>query len=262
MGGKDQGKGRNRLDFIRRNSTCEAPWDRRPKGAAMGGWSRVYPAPRDRANHRRPPAVSREMVASGAAGCSKRAPYLHPGPSARGPDPRDRPWTTQPSGWVQVHPAGTARGEGRGRGGRPDCWDGPENGRPAQAASPVTGVSGQHCVLYIHRTGTGSPRHRRYVWAGGRQHYVLGKALLGHSEGRAKVERWRRGWGFCGGKKPEMPGLGCNAARTTAGRRGSKGPEVGETNPAAAVTMEKRPMSRRKAAENAGGPGGPGDPEG
>ena len=227
----------------------------------MGGWSRVYPAPRDRANHRRPPAVSREMVASGAAGCSKRAPYLHPGPLlalTHGTGP-GRPSLAD---GCRSTLRGTARGEGRGRGGRPDCWDGLENGRPAQAASPVTGVSGQHCVLYIHSTGAGSPKHGRYVWAGGRQHYVLGKALLGHSEGRAKVERWRRGWGFCGGKKPEMPGLGCNAARTTAGRRGSKGPEVGETNPAAAVTMEKRPMSRRKAADNAGGPGGPGDPEG
>ena len=41
-----------------------------------------------------------------------------------------------------------------------------------------------------------------------------------------------------------MPGLGCNAARTAAGRRGSKGPEVGEKNPAAAAAAAAATMRR------------------
>ena len=135
MGGKDQGKGRNRLDFIRRNSTCEAPWDRRPKGAAMGGWSRVYPAPRDRANHRRPPAVSREMVASGAAGCSKRAPYLHPGPLLE----------------ALTHGTGP---------GRPSLADGCRSTLRGQLAERAEGGEADQTAGTDRRTG-GQPKRRR-----------------------------------------------------------------------------------------------------
>ena len=152
---------------------------------------------------------------------AKRAPYLHPDPLLEA--------LTHGTGCGRPSLADGCRSTLRGQlseraeGGEPDQTagtDGLENGWPAQAASPATTdrrVGTALCPVREHHTG--SPKHRQHSAAIGRLG-ASNMALLGRSEGRAKV--WRRGWGFCCGKKPDLPGLGCNAAHTTAGRRGSK----------------------------------------